>query len=154
MDDYRMAFMRRLSVTQFSNVNAKGANKRNFRIGLASWNNCRTRLIDRDKRGSEQEIRKTGRFARYTVTARCPGTMDEIAREICEMNLDDPVRAERLQKLCALSQLTRSLKPKGDKMIHERMDALAREILTLPRGHQRRVLIVGEILWLIELISK
>ena len=80
--------------------------------------------------------------------------MDEIAREICEMNLDDPVRAERLQKLCALSQLTRSLKPKGDKMIHERMDALAREILTLPRGHQRRALIVGEILRLSELISK
>ena len=70
------------------------------------------------------------------------------------MNLDDPVRAERLQELCALSQLTRSFKPKGNKMIHERMDALAREILTLPRGHQRRALIVGEILRLSELISK
>ena len=81
-------------------------------------------------------------------------TMDDIAREIGEMNPDDPVRAERLQELCALSQLTRSVKSERNKMIHERMDALAREILTVPRGDQRRALIVSEILRLSELISK
>jgi hypothetical protein len=31
-------------------------------------------------------------------------TMDAIAREIGEMNPDDPVRAQRLQELCALSK--------------------------------------------------
>ena len=51
-------------------------------------------------------------------------SMDEIAREIGGMNPDDPVRAECLQELCALSQLTKSLKAERDKMIHERMDAL------------------------------
>ena len=39
-------------------------------------------------------------------------------------------------------------------MIHERMGALAREILPVPRGDQRRALIVSEILRLSELISK
>ena len=81
-------------------------------------------------------------------------SMDEIAREIGGMNPDDPVRAERLQELCALSQLTRLLNAGQNKLIHERMDALAREILTVPRGHQQRALIVGEILRLSELISK
>jgi hypothetical protein len=81
-------------------------------------------------------------------------TMDEIAREIGEMNPDDPVRAQRLQELCALSQLTRSLNAEQNKMIHERMDALAREILTVPKGDPRRATIVGEILRLSELISK
>ena len=81
-------------------------------------------------------------------------TMDEIARDIGEMNPDDPVRAERLQELCALSQLTRSFKADRNKLIHERMESLAREILTVPRGHQRRAQMVGEILRLSELISK
>jgi hypothetical protein len=81
-------------------------------------------------------------------------SMDEIAREIGGMNPDDPVRAERLKELCALSQLTRSLNVERNKMIHERMDTLAREILTVPKGDPRRVTIVGEILRLSELISK
>ena len=81
-------------------------------------------------------------------------TMDAIAREIGEMNPDDPMRAQRLQELCALSQLTRSLNAEQNKMIHERMDALAREILTVPKGDPRRATIVGEILRLSELITK
>ena len=81
-------------------------------------------------------------------------TMDEIAREIGGMNPDDPVRAHRLQELCALSQLTRSLKVEQNKMIHERMDALAREILTVPKGDPRRATIVSEILRLSEMLSK
>ena len=81
-------------------------------------------------------------------------SMDEIAREIGEMNPDDPVRALRLRELCALSQLTRSLNIERNKMIRERMDALAREILTVPKGDPRRATIVGEILHLSELITK
>ena len=81
-------------------------------------------------------------------------SMDEIAREIGGMNPDDPVRAERLKELCALSQLSRTLNVERNKMIHERMDTLAREILTVPKGDPRRVTIVGVILWLSELISK
>lgn len=46
-------------------------------------------------------------------------TVDEIAREIGEMNPDDPVRAQRLQELCALSQLSRSLTVERNKMIHQ-----------------------------------
>jgi hypothetical protein len=42
-------------------------------------------------------------------------TMDDIAREIGEMNPDDPVRAERLQELCALSQLTKLSSPNETK---------------------------------------
>src|ERR1051325_8212630 len=81
-------------------------------------------------------------------------TMDEIAREIGEMNPDDPVRALRLQELCALSQLTRSLNVERNKIIRERIDALAREILTVSKGDPQRATIVGEILRLSELISK
>ncbi len=81
-------------------------------------------------------------------------SMDEIAREIGGLDPDDPVRADRLKELCALSQLSRSLNVERNKMIHERMDPLAREILTVPKGDPRRVTIVGEILRLSELISK
>lgn len=81
-------------------------------------------------------------------------TMDEIAREIGGMNPDDPVRAQRLQELCALSQLSRSFKSEQNKMIDQRMSELAREIVGLPPEHPRRAQIVGEILHLSELISK
>ena len=81
-------------------------------------------------------------------------TMDAIAREIGEMNPDDPVRAQRLQELCALSQLSRSFKSEQNKMIDQRMGELAREIVGLPPEHPRRAQIVGEILHLSELISK
>ena len=81
-------------------------------------------------------------------------SMDEIAREVGGMNPDDPVRAERLKELCALTQLTRSLKSARNEMIHKRMDELAREIVSVPPGHPRRAAIVNQILRLSELISK
>jgi len=81
-------------------------------------------------------------------------TMDEIARKIGEMNPDDPVRAQHLQELCALSQLRRSFKSEQNKIIDKRMGELAREIVELPPEHPRRAQIVGEILHLSELISK
>ena len=82
-------------------------------------------------------------------------TMNDIAREI---GRDESGRSRRAlndcKSFCALSLLSRSLNAERNKMIHDRMDALAREILTVPRGHQRRAQIVGEILRLSELISK
>ena len=81
-------------------------------------------------------------------------TMNEIAREVGELNPDDPVRAERLKELCALSQLTKSLKADRDKMIGQRMDELAREILTVPRADPRRARIVTQIFRLGEMLSK
>lgn len=61
-----------------------------------------------------------------------PGTLDlliyninDIAREVGEMDPDDPIRAERLKELSALSQLSSSLKSKRNKINHKRMDELA-----------------------------
>ena len=51
-------------------------------------------------------------------------SMDDLAREIGEMEPDDPVRAVRLKELYALTELSKSLKTEGSKIIHERMDAL------------------------------
>jgi hypothetical protein len=81
---------------------------------------------------------------------RLSKSMDDIAREIGGMNPDEPVRAERLREICALSQLRRSLKSERNK----RMAELAREIVRLAPGHPRRAGIVNEILRLSELISK
>jgi tRNA A37 N6-isopentenylltransferase MiaA len=53
-------------------------------------------------------------------------SMDDLAREIGEMEPDDPVRAVRLKELYALTELSKSLKTEGSKIIHERMDALRR----------------------------
>ena len=80
--------------------------------------------------------------------------IDEIARDIGEMNPDDSTRAQRLQEVCALSQVRKSLSEERDKMFHRRINALAREILTGPKGHPGRAIIVSEILRLSEPISK
>lgn len=53
-------------------------------------------------------------------------SMDDLAREIGEMEPDDPVRAVRLKELYALTELSKSLKTEGSKIIHKRMDALRR----------------------------
>jgi hypothetical protein len=81
-------------------------------------------------------------------------SMDDIAREIGEMDPDDPVRAERLKELFALKELSRLLKSETTELIHKRMDELAREIGILKPGDPRRALIVGEILRLSGLISR
>jgi hypothetical protein len=56
------------------------------------------------------------------------------------MDPDDPVRAELLKELCALSQLSSSLKSQRDKMIDQRMDELAREIVGLAPGTPAHIL--------------
>jgi hypothetical protein len=50
-------------------------------------------------------------------------SMADLAREIGEMEPDDPVRAVRLKELYALTELSKSVKTEGSKIIHERMDA-------------------------------
>jgi len=80
--------------------------------------------------------------------------MAEIARDISEMNPDDPVRPERIKELCVLSQLSKSLNSEQNKMIDKTMHELAREIVVLPPSHPRRAQIVGQILRLSERISK
>jgi hypothetical protein len=81
-------------------------------------------------------------------------SMDDIAREIGEMDPDDPVRAERLKELFALKELNRSLKSETNELIHKRMEELAREIGILKPGDPRRAHIVGELLRLSGLISR
>ena len=52
--------------------------------------------------------------------------MDDLAREIGEMEPDDPVRAVRLKELYTLTELTKSLETERSKIFHKRMDALRR----------------------------
>jgi hypothetical protein len=72
--------------------------------------------------------------------------MNELAREIGEMDPDDSVRAERLKELFALKELSGSLESETNELIHKRMDELAREIGILKPGDPRRAQIVNEIL--------
>ena len=54
-------------------------------------------------------------------------TTNDIAREIGEMDPDDPLRPERVKELYALTELGKSTKAERNKLIDEK-DALAREI--------------------------
>jgi hypothetical protein len=81
-------------------------------------------------------------------------SMNDVAPQIGEMDPYDPVRGERLKELCALSQISKSRKSEHNKMICQKMDELAREILTVPQGHPRRARIVSEVLRLSEMLSK
>ena len=53
---------------------------------------------------------------------------NDVAREIGEMDPDDPVRPERVKELYALTELIKLTKAQRNKLIYEKMDALAREI--------------------------
>ncbi len=81
-------------------------------------------------------------------------SMNEIAHEIGEMDLDHPLRAERLKALCALSELSRSLKAVTNEMIYKRMDELAREMAASQPGDPRRAQILAEIIRLNETMPK
>jgi hypothetical protein len=50
-------------------------------------------------------------------------SMADLVREIGELEPDDPVRAVRLKELYALTELSKSVKTEGSKIIHKRMDA-------------------------------
>jgi len=53
---------------------------------------------------------------------------NDVAREIGEMDPDDPVQPERVKELYALTELIKLTKAQRNKLIYEKMDALAREI--------------------------
>ena len=79
---------------------------------------------------------------------------NDIAREIGEMDSDDPLRPERVKELYALTELIKLTKAKRNKLIYEKMDALAREIGELKPRDARRADIVNEIIRLSHLIVK
>jgi tRNA A37 N6-isopentenylltransferase MiaA len=79
---------------------------------------------------------------------------NDIAREIGEMDPNDPLRAERVKELYALTELIKSPKAERNKLIYEKMDALAREIGALKPRDARRADIVNEIIRLSHLIAK
>ncbi|HYV26125.1 MAG TPA: hypothetical protein VFA77_01225, partial [Candidatus Eisenbacteria bacterium] len=56
-------------------------------------------------------------------------SMDDLAREVGKMDLDDPVRAVRLKELYTLTELSKSLKTEQNGVMdNERSDALRREV--------------------------
>src|SRR6266567_9202144 len=79
--------------------------------------------------------------------------MDELARAIGEMDLDDPRRAGFIKDLYGLKQVSVSLKCERNKLINQRMDQLAQEVGTLKPGDPRQAQIVSEILRLSDLVS-
>lgn len=78
----------------------------------------------------------------------------DIAREIGEMDPDDPLRPERVKELYALTELIKLTKAKRNKLIYGKMDALAHEIGALKPRDARRADIVNEIIRLSHLIAK
>jgi tRNA A37 N6-isopentenylltransferase MiaA len=53
-------------------------------------------------------------------------SINDLAREIGEMEPDDPVRAVRLKELYTLTELSTSLKTEGNKIIDKRIDTVRR----------------------------
>ena len=53
-------------------------------------------------------------------------SINDLAREIGEMEPDDPVRAVRLKELYTLTELSTSLKTEGNKVIDKRIDTVRR----------------------------
>ena len=80
--------------------------------------------------------------------------MNDIAREIGEMDPNDPFRSERIKELHALTELSKSTKAERNKLIYEKMDALGREVETLKSRDPRRADIVNAIVRLSHLIFK
>ena len=81
-------------------------------------------------------------------------SMDELARAIGGMHLDNPKRAVFVNELFNLGQVRVSLRFESDKLISRRMDQLARDIGSLKPGDSRRAKILSEVLGLSSLGSK
>jgi len=56
-------------------------------------------------------------------------SMNDLAREIGEMEPDDPFRAVRLKELYTLTELSKSLKTERNGFIDKRLDALPDELV-------------------------
>jgi hypothetical protein len=77
---------------------------------------------------------------------------NDLAREIGEMEPDDPLCSERIKVLYALTELIKSTKAERNKFIYDKMDALASEVGALKPRDPRRTAIVNEIIGLSHLI--
>jgi hypothetical protein len=80
--------------------------------------------------------------------------MNDIAREIGEMDPNDPLRCERVKQLHALTELSKLTKAERDKIIYDKMDALGCEVEALKPKDPRRADIVNEIIRLSHLVVK
>ena len=80
-------------------------------------------------------------------------SMDHIARQIGEMNPDDPKRAERVKELFNLKELGRLLESQTDQTMYSKLNELAREAAKLKPGDPRHNQLIREILRLSGLIS-
>jgi hypothetical protein len=54
--------------------------------------------------------------------------MNDIAREVGEMDPNDPLRCQRIKELHALTELSKSSKAERNKFIYDKMEALGREV--------------------------
>lgn len=80
--------------------------------------------------------------------------VNDIAREIGEMDPNDPLRSERIKELHALTELSKLTKAERNKLICEKMDALGREVEALKSRDPRRADIVNAIVRLSHLSLK
>jgi hypothetical protein len=80
--------------------------------------------------------------------------MNDIAREVGEMDPNDPLRCQRIKELHALTELSKSSKAERTKFIYDKMEALGRQVEALKSRDPRRADIVNEIIQLSHLISK
>ena len=71
---------------------------------------------------------------------------NDFALEIGEMDPNDPLRSKRVKELHALTELSKSIELGQNKLIYEKMEALAREVGALKRRDPRRADIVKEII--------
>jgi hypothetical protein len=81
-------------------------------------------------------------------------SITDLAREIGQMDTDDPARADCIKDLFHLTELSRSPGSELDKLIQERINELIRKIEVLEPGDHRLVYIVSQIGRLSTLISK
>ena len=79
--------------------------------------------------------------------------MDEVAREIGEMDLDDPRRVELIKRLRHLGQLNFSMMFDKDSVVNQRTNQLAHKAESLKPDDPRRAQIMNEIMELSERVS-
>ena len=68
---------------------------------------------------------------------------NDIALEIGEMDPNDPLRSKRIKELHALTELSKSTKDGRNKLIYEKMDALARKVGVLNKWPLKPALMRG-----------
>lgn len=72
--------------------------------------------------------------------------MDEITREMEQLNRDDPRRGPLLDELSALMQLRTWLKSEANRTLIQPMDELARQLTPLKVCDRSRIQIIAEVI--------